>query len=72
VISLRLRGEIVGFGLVTLDHAGSANIQIGSNKNDAAALRKAAKAHRRVIVHLTVRDWAGNKHVYDRAMGLAL
>jgi hypothetical protein len=72
VISLRLRGKVVGFGLVTRDSAGSANIEIGSNKNDAAALRRAAKAHRRVIVHLTVRDWAGNKHIYDRSMGLAL
>jgi hypothetical protein len=24
------------------------------------------------VVHLTVRDWAGNKHVYDRAVRLAL
>jgi hypothetical protein len=72
VASLRLRGKVVGFGLVTLDAAGSARMDFGSSKKDAALLRQAARAHRRVVVHLTVRDWAGNKHVYDRAMGLAL
>jgi hypothetical protein len=30
-----------------------------------ATLRKAAAAHRRAVVHLTVRDWAGNKRIYD-------
>jgi hypothetical protein len=70
--SLRLRGKVVGFGLATLYKAGSIRIDFGSNKKDTAALRKVAKAHGRATVHLTVRDWAGNKHVYDRAVRLAL
>jgi hypothetical protein len=72
VASLRLGGRIVGFGLATLDSAGTARIDFGSNKNAAAALRRAARAHRRVLVHLTVNDWAGNKHIYERALRLAL
>jgi hypothetical protein len=70
--SLRLHGKVVGFGLATLYKAGSMRIDFGSNKKDTAALRKVAKAHGRAVVHLTVRDWAGNKHVYDRAVRLAL
>jgi hypothetical protein len=72
VASLRLHGDIVGFGLATFDSAGSMRIDFGSGKKNAAALRRAAKAGQRVVVHLTVRDWAGNKHVYDRAMRLSL
>jgi hypothetical protein len=37
----------------------------------AAALRKAAADHRRVGVHLTVRDGAGNKRIYDRTARLS-
>jgi hypothetical protein len=70
--SLRLHGKVVGFGLATLYKAGSMRIDFGSNEKDTAALRKVAKAHGRAVVHLTVRDWAGNKHVYDRAVRLAL
>ena len=70
--SLRLHGKVVGFGLATVYKAGSIRIDFGSNKKDTAALRKVAKAHGRATVHLTVRDWAGNKHVYDRAVRLAL
>ncbi|HEX6620639.1 MAG TPA: DUF4394 domain-containing protein [Solirubrobacteraceae bacterium] len=70
--SLRLHGKVVGFGLATVYRAGSIRIDFGSNKKDTAALRKLANAHGRAVVHLTVRDWAGNKHVYDRAVRLAL
>jgi hypothetical protein len=70
--SLRRHGQVVGFGLATVYKAGSIRIDFGSNKKDTAALRKVAKAHGRATVHLTVRDWAGNKHVYDRAVRLAL
>ena len=57
---------------MTLDAAGSGRMDFGARKQAAAALRKAAKAHRRVVVHITVNDWAGNKHIYDRPMRLAL
>jgi Domain of unknown function (DUF4394) len=72
VASLRLNGKVVGFGLLTRYSAGSASIDFGATRKGASALRRAAKAHRKAIVHLTVRDWAGNKHIYDRAVGLAL
>jgi hypothetical protein len=70
--SLRLHGKVLGFGLVTLDRAGSGSLEFGSGKGNAALLRKAARAHRRVLVHVTVNDWAGNKHIYERVMRLAL
>jgi len=70
--SMRLNGEVIGFSLVTRYSAGSASMDFGARKQAAAALRKAAKAHRRVVVHITVNDWAGNKHIYDRPMRLAL
>jgi hypothetical protein len=47
-------------------------MDFGARKSAAAALRKAAKTGRRVVVHITVNDWAGNKHIYDRPMRLAL
>jgi hypothetical protein len=72
VASLRLNGKVVGFGLVTRYSAGSASLDFGVTKKGASALRQAAKAHRRAIVHITVRDWARNKHIYDHTVGLAL
>lgn len=71
-VALRLNGKVVGFGLVTRYTAGSASLDFGATKKGAAALRRAAKAHRRAVVHITVRDWAGNKHIYDRSVRLAL
>ena len=61
VASLRLNGKVVGFGLVTRYSAGSASLDFGATKKGAAALRQAAKAHRRAIVHITVRDWAAQQ-----------
>jgi uncharacterized protein DUF4394 len=72
VASLRYRGKIAGFGLVTLDSAGSSTLQIAPRKGLGSTLRKAAAAHRRAVVHLTVRDWAGNKRVYDVPVTLSL
>jgi hypothetical protein len=69
--SVRLRGKTVGFTIGTLDTAGTLKLQFGSNKRDDAALRRAARAHRKVLVHLTVRDWAGNKRTFDRSLRLA-
>jgi hypothetical protein len=57
---------------VTLDAAGTGRLDFGARKSAGAALRKAAKAGRRVVVHITVNDWARNKHIYDRPMRLAL
>jgi hypothetical protein len=70
--SLRYRGKLAGFGLVSLDRAGSSTLQIGPRKAMGATLRKAAAAHRRALVHLTVHDWAGNKRVYDVPVRLSL
>jgi uncharacterized protein DUF4394 len=72
VASLRYRGKTAGFGLVTLDTAGSSTFQFGPRKGMGATLRKAAAAHRRAVVHLTVRDWAGNKRIYDVPVRLSL
>ena len=61
-------GEIA----VALYDAGTARLDFGASRKYGAALRRAAAAHRRVVVHVTVNDWAGNKHIYDRAVRLAL
>jgi hypothetical protein len=72
VVSLRLGDKIVGFGLASRDTAGTSSPEIVPRKGSAAALRKAAADHRRARVHLTVRDWAGNKRIYDRTVRLSL
>jgi hypothetical protein len=72
VASVRLNGKVVGFGLVSRYSAGSSSIEFGSGKKNAALLRKAARAHRRAVVHVAVNDWAGNKHIYDRTVALSL
>lgn len=69
---MRLDGKIIGMGLVTRYSAGSASMDFGSGKKNAPALRRAAEAHRKVVVHITVHDFAGNKHVYDRSLRLSL
>ena len=70
--SLRVNGKVAGMALATVDRAGSFKLQFGANRNYGAALRRAAAAHRRVVVHVTVNDWARNKHIYDRAIRLSL
>jgi Domain of unknown function (DUF4394) len=70
--SIRLNGKVAGMALSSLERAGTAHLQFGANKKLGAALRRAAAAHRRVVVHVTVNDWARNKHIYDRAMRLSL
>ena len=70
--SIRLNGKVAGMALTTLERAGTAHLQFGANRNLGAALRRAAAAHRRVVVHVTVNDWARNKHIYDLAVRLSL
>jgi Domain of unknown function (DUF4394) len=72
IASLRVGGKVLGFGLVTRYSAGTARMDFGSGKKNAAILRQAAKAHRRALAHITVRDWGGNKHVYERTFRLSL
>ena len=70
--SIRLNGKVAGMALATLDSAGTAHLQFGASRKLGAALRQAAAAHRRVVVHVTVNDWARNKHIYDLAVRLSL
>lgn len=72
VASIRLNGKVAGMALASIDRAGSLALEFGANRKYGSALRRAAAAHRRVVVHVTVNDWAGNKHIYDRAMRLSL
>jgi hypothetical protein len=71
VASLRLRGRLVGFGLVSTDVAGRVQLQVVPRKGTSALLRSAAADGRRALLHLTVHDWAGNQRAYDRAVRLA-
>jgi hypothetical protein len=70
--SLRLGGKVVGMALASRFTPGTISLQFGARRGVAAALRKAAAAHRRALVHVTVHDWAGNKRVYDHAVRLSL
>jgi hypothetical protein len=70
-MSLRLRGKTVGFGLVSKFGAGRVGVQIVPRRGAGATLRAAAGHHRRVLVKLTVHDWAGNQRSYDRVLRLA-
>jgi hypothetical protein len=65
VATLRYHGKIAGFGLITLDSAGSATLELGPVRSMSATLRKAAADGRRAVVHLTVHDWARHKRIYD-------
>jgi hypothetical protein len=69
--SMRLHGKIVTFGLGTIDQAGTVKVEFGTSKKNDAALRRAIGNHSRVLVHLTVHDFAGNKRIYERSMGLS-
>ena len=71
VASLRLHGKVVGMALETRDTAGTFKLQFGANRDGAAALRRAVREHRKVLVHVTVNDWARNKHITERSMRLA-
>jgi Domain of unknown function (DUF4394) len=70
--SIRLNGKVAGMALTSLERAGSAHLQFGASRKYGAALRRAAAAHGRVVVHVTVNDWARNKRIYDRAIRLSL
>jgi hypothetical protein len=72
LVSLRLGGKVVGMDLGTRYTPGTISLQFGARRGEAVALRKAAAAHRRALVHVTVHDWAGNKRVYDHAVRLSL
>jgi hypothetical protein len=65
VATLRYRGKIAAWGLITRDDAGSDTLELGVVRKMNATLRRAAADGRRAIVHLTVHDWAGNKRIYD-------
>jgi hypothetical protein len=69
--SVRLRGKVVGFGLVSADASGTGRLEIVPRKGASPALKAAAAHGRKVVLHLTVHDWAGNKRVYDRAVSVA-
>jgi hypothetical protein len=71
VASVRLHGKVVGMALATRDTAGTFKLQFGANKKGASALRRAAREHRKVLVHVTVNDFARNKHITERSMRLA-
>jgi Domain of unknown function (DUF4394) len=69
---LLLGGKEVGFGFTGTDVAGVTDLRFTASGRQSATLRKAAAAHRRVLVRVTVRDWAGNKRTVQRAVRLSL
>jgi hypothetical protein len=69
---LLLGGRGVGFAFTGTDVAGVTGLRFTPTKSQGAVLRKAAAAHRRVVVRVTVRDWAGNKRTTEKAVRLSL
>jgi uncharacterized protein DUF4394 len=69
--SIRVNGKVAGMALGTVYRAGTVRLDFGANRKYAAALRRAAAQHRRVVVHITVNDWARNKLVFDRVVRLS-
>jgi hypothetical protein len=69
---LLLGGRSVAFGFTGSDVAGLLDMRLSPNRGEGAKLRSAAAAHRRAVLRLTVRDWAGNKRTVQRAVRLSL
>jgi uncharacterized protein DUF4394 len=69
---LLLGSKNVAFGFTGTDVAGLLDVRLSPSKGQGAKLRKAAAAHRRAVVHVTARDWAGNKRTYQKAVRLSL
>jgi hypothetical protein len=66
-----LGGKSVAFGFTGTDVAGVLDMRFAPSKGQGARLRKAAAAHRRVVVRVTVRDWADNKRTIEKAVRLS-
>jgi hypothetical protein len=64
--------KTVAWGLGSSFVAGFTNVEFAPRRGAGATLRSAAAAHRRVIVRMTVHDWAGNKRTIQRAVHLSL
>ena len=67
-----LGGKTVAWGLGSSFVAGFTDFEFVARRGAAATLRRAAAAHRRVVVRMTVHDWAGNKRTLQRAVHLSL
>jgi hypothetical protein len=71
IAQLLLGGKLVGWGLQSSDVAGILGVDFVLRKGKGETLRKAAAAHRRALVRMTVHDWAGNERTYERAVHLS-
>jgi hypothetical protein len=69
---LLLNGKTVASGLGSSFVAGFVDVQFVPRRGAGATLRRAAAAHRRVVVRMTVHDWARNKRTIQRAVHLSL
>jgi Domain of unknown function (DUF4394) len=67
-----LGGKSLAFGFTGTDVAGPIDLRFAPGKDRAATLRRAAAAHRRAVVRVTVHDWAGNKRTYQKHVRLSL
>jgi hypothetical protein len=69
---LLLDGKTVAFGFQSTYTAGLLAVDTFPRKTARAELRRAAAAHRRAVVRVTIHDWAGNKRTYQRVVHLSL
>jgi hypothetical protein len=68
---LLLKGRTVASGFESSYTAGLLAVDVFPRKAARAELRRAAAAHRRAVVRVTVHDWAGNKRTYQRTVRLS-
>jgi hypothetical protein len=69
---LLLDGKTVASGFESTYVAGFVDVDFFPRKATRATLHKAAAAHRRAVVRMTVHDEAGNKRTYQQAVRLSL
>jgi membrane-associated protease RseP (regulator of RpoE activity) len=68
---LLLGGKVVASGLESTDVAGFMDVELLPRKGKGATLRRAAAAHRRAVVRMTLHDWAGNNRTYQKHVRLS-
>jgi hypothetical protein len=68
---LLLDGKTVASGFSSTYVAGYVDIDFFPRKTARLTLRRAAAAHRRAVVRMTVHDWAGNKRTYKKTVHLS-
>jgi hypothetical protein len=68
---LLLNGKTVGFALASTYVAGYVDLDFFPRRDARTTLRKAAAAHRRAVVRVTLHDGAHNRRTYEKSVRLS-